>query len=195
VTEPTPESIFDNLIVSDATIADLDTNTDGNPPKRKTASEKARELLSKPQAGKGSSAPPKPSTRPRAEPASKPGEFVEPITDFYVLIGLAVAGYDDARGNRDHQCGMIIAETAPKVAEKWDELAQKNPAVRRALRNMLQVSAVGALIGAHVPIVIAISAAHGGPSIPFLPKPVQAEDEPAEYPPAAYDTTKNEARS
>lgn len=60
----------------------------------------------------------------------------------------------------DGVCGPAIAGSAHTAAVAWDELAQKNPAVRRSLRKLTQGSAWGAVLAAHMPIAIAIAGAH-----------------------------------
>ena len=107
------------------------------------------------------------------EPASKPGEFVEALTPIYTAIGVAVSFRD-----RDGICGPAIVSNAEKCAIAWDELAQKDPAVRRALRTMTRGSAWGAVIAAHGGIALAIAAAHGPMGMVPMPMP---EDNPADY--------------
>lgn len=129
----------------------------------------------------GFGGPPRKGTAPKSatrqskpktvEPPSKPGEFTEDIAGFYTMLGLGV-------GMRDQFCGRTIVENAEKIATEWDKLAESNPAVRKALRSMLKVTAVGSLMAAHVPIIMAISA-HHGPG--FGPKPdVETETEETE---------------
>lgn len=60
----------------------------------------------------------------------------------------------------DGVCGPAIANSAHDAAVAWDELAQKNPAVRRSLRKLTQGSAWGTVLAAHLPIAIAIAGAH-----------------------------------
>lgn len=99
------------------------------------------------------------------EPPSKAGEFVEDITAFYAMLGMGI-------GVRDKYCGMAIVENSSKIAEEWDKLAQTNSAVRKALRSLTKATAVGTLVAAHVPIIMAVSA-HHGPG--FGPRP-ETED-------------------
>lgn len=106
------------------------------------------------------------ATKPKTiEPPSKPGEFTEDITAFYTMAGMAVAV-------KDQHCGQVIVQSAPKIGEEWDNLAQANPAVRKALRSLTKATAVGTLVAAHLPIIMAISAHHG---VGFGPRP-EADD-------------------
>jgi len=87
-------------------------------------------------------------------PPSKKGEFVDDITMFYTTIGMGVA-------LKDQQCGTAIVQSAPGIAEAWDKLAESNPAVRKALRTLTKSTAIGAVIAAHAPVLMAIGAHHG----------------------------------
>jgi len=108
------------------------------------------------------------TTARKTVPASKPGEFVEPIRDLYTYMGMGLSVYDmrqghvitDNDGNMITPCGMSVIENADKIANAWDELAQKNPAVRKALRGLVTTSIAGQLIAAHAPIVFAIVQGH-----------------------------------
>ena len=111
-----------------------------------------------------------------AEPPSKPGTFVEPLETIYSMVGVGVSMIDKP----DHECGPVIAENAHDIAVKWDELAQKNPDVRRALRKLTQGSAWAGVIGAHVPVALAIIAVHAPGALPSQRKPAddqQSEDD------------------
>lgn len=105
------------------------------------------------------------------EPPSKAGEFVEPLTSIYSAIGVAVTFRD-----HDGICGETIVGNAEKCAIAWDELAQKDANVRRALRTLTKGSAWGSVIAAHGVIAMAIASAHGpGNFVRYTPPP---EDEP-----------------
>lgn len=122
-------------------------------------------------------AAPKPAAKKASErvPASKPGEFVEPLTQMYTMIGMGTVALDVRAGHEDHNCGPTIVENAEKIAQSWDELAQKNDNVRKALRTMLQGSAWAGVIGAHLPIAMAIFSNHAPGSVPTIMKPQQPE--------------------
>lgn len=56
----------------------------------------------------------------------------------------------------DQQTGTVILEQGPKCAEALDELAQKDPKIKAALESMLSTSAWGAVIAAHLPILVQV---------------------------------------
>jgi hypothetical protein len=60
----------------------------------------------------------------------------------------------------DQICGGSVIQQAPACAKSLDELAYQNEAVRRALVAILETSAWGAVIAAHLPIMIAVMMHH-----------------------------------
>jgi hypothetical protein len=82
-----------------------------------------------------------------------------PLEDFYTGIGMFMMPFDPA-------CGKVVIEAAPKCAESLDELAKTNPAVRRLLIQLVSTSAMGMVVVAHAPIVMAIAMHH----VPMLRK-------------------------
>lgn len=100
--------------------------------------------------------------RPRKERAEKPakpaavaprGGFVGPLTEMYGFVALAIMPFDA-------NCAMAIMQAAPEAAKSLDNLAKTNPAVKRVLIAITQTSAWGAVITAHLPIIIAITVHH-----------------------------------
>lgn len=79
------------------------------------------------------------------------------LTGMYTAAGLAVFAFDQP-------LGQLIAENAENCATAWDELAKSNPAVKRALENLLQTSAYTAIIAAHMPIAVAVATKY----VPYL---------------------------
>ena len=128
----------------------------------------------------------KPPTR-RTEPASKPGEFVEELEQFYTFIGMGLTMLDlrsghvvteeNKEGNQIARtpCGEVVATQAHQCAEAWDELAQRNPAVRRMLRQLLTTSAASAVVYAHLPIFLTVMQGHAPGILP--PMIVPPDDE------------------
>lgn len=57
----------------------------------------------------------------------------------------------------DQQIGTTIIIQASACAESLDDLAAKNPRVKKALEKMLQTSVYAGVIAAHIPIVVAIA--------------------------------------
>lgn len=169
-----PLNLFDTIT---ATVVDAPAETMPQQPARKTASQKARELISgtkiNSEAGEDRgrnrrTAKKTANTTRKTEPASKPGEFVEPMTEMYTWLGMGVSVLDmrtghiieDDQGLPHTPCAETILEAAPKIAQAWDELAQRNPAVRKALRGLTTTSVAGQLIMAHAPIALVMIQAH-----------------------------------
>jgi hypothetical protein len=93
-------------------------------------------------------------------PENRPGQFVQPIEEFYTFLGIAAMPFKPAVAMTLLSPPPGVEDpTAPTVAHNcavaWDEVAQKNEAVRRALKTFTTVSVWGALITAHVPILMA----------------------------------------
>lgn len=121
-----------------------------------------------PRRGRGRPRAAKP--RKRASTPKK-GAFVEPLMQMYGLVGLTIK----MRG--DDACGDMILEQAEKCAESVDELAYQNESVRRVLDSLLTTSAIGLVVAAHAPILVAVASHHGGGKIPFIPAPVPPENQ------------------
>lgn len=75
------------------------------------------------------------------------------LENFYTGIGIAVMPFDP-------HCANVIIENAEQCAKTMDELAKTNPAVRRVLLKLIATSALGAVMTAHAPIVMAIMMHH-----------------------------------
>jgi hypothetical protein len=84
---------------------------------------------------------------------NKRGQFVEPLSNTYAMIGGMIFPFDAV-------CGNAIVQSAPKCAETLDELAYRNEAVRRALWALTTTSVMGAVFMAHLPIIMAIVIHH-----------------------------------
>lgn len=82
-------------------------------------------------------------------PPYKPGQYLEPLTQAYAMAGMLALPFNTA-------IGSTITENAEACAKAWDDLAAKNPAVRRALNALLQGSAWSAVIIAHAPIMLVV---------------------------------------
>ena len=111
---------------------------------------------------------PRARARKRASTPKK-GVFVEPLMQMYGALGVFVT----MRG--DEHCGTAILEAGEKCAETLDELAYQNESVRRVLDALTTGSAMGAVLMAHAPIIIAVASHHGASRVPFVPKVVQDE--------------------
>lgn len=95
--------------------------------------------------------------RPKRErkpmPPAPRGGFVAPLIEMYGFVALAIMPFDA-------ECAMAIMQAAPKAAESLNELSKVNPSVKRVLIMLTQTSAWGAVITAHLPIIIAVSVHH-----------------------------------
>lgn len=85
--------------------------------------------------------------KPReAPPQLKPG-VKRQLNDFYQFVGASVRPFDAVLGD-------TIIEQADKCAESVYNLAQSNDAVRRAIIALTTTSAMGAVMMAHLPIIL-----------------------------------------
>lgn len=98
----------------------------------------------------------KPRARQRKKPAprAKKGAFVEPLTELYSTLAIMLMPFDA-------QCANVVMKSAEQCAQSMDELAYQNESVRRALTAITQTSAWGAVIFAHMPIIMAVVMHHG----------------------------------
>lgn len=106
-----------------------------------------------------SASEPKKRKLPKPAPAHPKGGLIEPLENMYVSIGMVVLSFDP-------HCGNTIIENANACAKSLDDLAKRNPAVRRVLMRLISTSALGAVITAHAPIMMAIAMHH----VPALQK-------------------------
>jgi hypothetical protein len=84
---------------------------------------------------------------------NRKGQFIEPLTQLYGILGTAVLMFDPV-------CGSAIIQSAPKCAETLDNWAHQNETVRRVIWAVTQTSVAGAVFVAHMPIIIAVSMHH-----------------------------------
>jgi len=87
-------------------------------------------------------------------PASKEGQFTETLLQMYGMVAMGI-------GMKDPQCAQVIMKQAEDCAVAWDKLAVENDSVRKVLFALTNVTGVGAVVAAHVPIAMAIAAHHG----------------------------------
>lgn len=90
---------------------------------------------------------------PKPMPKTPVGGLRKPLEDMYTGMGMMLMPFDPS-------CGKVIIEAAPRCAETLDDLAKTNPAVRRILISLVTTSALGAVIMAHAPILMAIAMHH-----------------------------------
>lgn len=103
-----------------------------------------------------------------------PRNFVAGVEKMYVGLSLAVMPID-------MEMAMAIATVAPKAAEAWEELARQNHAVRRILLAMMETTAWGTVIAAHMPIMILVMnrVMKGDPRVSMLGDMLAREVHPA----------------
>ncbi len=90
---------------------------------------------------------------PKPMPKAPVGGLRKPLEDMYTGLGMMMMPFDPS-------CGKVIIDAAPRCAETLDDLAKTNPAVRRILISLVTTSALGAVIMAHAPILMAIAMHH-----------------------------------
>lgn len=95
-----------------------------------------------------------PKLKGRKAPAPMPrGGLRKPLEDMYTSMGMMMMPFDP-------NCGKVIIESAERCAESLEDLAKTNPAVRRVLIALVTTNALGAVIMAHAPILMAIAMHH-----------------------------------
>lgn len=110
-------------------------------------------------------------SKPRKEVPYPKGGYRAELEGFYATIAMGVFPFDQV-------CGKAILDSAPECARTLDELAQKSPAVRRMIAAATTTSAVGAVLMAHAPILIAVMSHHT--SILKFPGMIDVKDVEAE---------------
>lgn len=86
-------------------------------------------------------------------PPKRKGQFVKPLEQLYVGVGMSLILIDPT-------CAAAIMNSANKCAVSIDELAYVNPQVRRIVAALLDTSAIGAVVFAHMPIMLAVVLHH-----------------------------------
>lgn len=104
-----------------------------------------------------------PPTRKKSEPDApklkKPaprmpsGGLAGPLADMYTMIGAVLSPLDPV-------CGGAVIQAAPEAAKALEKLAKTNPEVRRILVGMVTTSTWGAVVTAHMPIILAVVMHH-----------------------------------
>jgi hypothetical protein len=106
--------------------------------------------------GEAPKEPPRRGRPPKAKPtipAYKAGMFVQPLTDMYTGVGMMLTPFDQV-------CAKAVIDNAEQCARSLDQLARTNESVRRVLFGMMQTGAWGAVLVAHLPIIMAVAAHH-----------------------------------
>jgi hypothetical protein len=72
------------------------------------------------------------------------------LESLYTMIGTGIFPFDN-------QVGVVVLESAPNCAKSLNDLAEKNPRLRRQLESLLSAGAYGAVISAHLPIAVIVA--------------------------------------
>lgn len=134
-----------------------------------------------------------PATKPRTRAAGKRRtrvDITKGLTSWYVTAGTAVSVIPSPRaaepmnGTVAQVIGLNMASNAQECAQAWAQLADENPAVREVLERVLTVSAIAAVITAHMPILAAAGIATGvvPPQAGAIIAALMSEDSPAPAP-------------
>jgi hypothetical protein len=133
--------IPDHLASDDAPPPSLDDPVSPPPRQRKR-------FLGKPTPDAGSRDMGPRKIRKPLPPIPRSG-FAPSVEKMYGNLAVAVMPFD-------MELASAIVQVAPDAAKAWDELARQNEVVRRVLVSMMQTTAVGAVIAAHVPIMVLV---------------------------------------
>lgn len=87
---------------------------------------------------------------PDPKKSGRPSKIKVEVQNLYMAAGLGIYPFDNA-------IGALIADNAENCAVAWDELAKKNASIKHALERLLETSAYGTLIAAHMPILVAVA--------------------------------------
>lgn len=86
------------------------------------------------------------------------------LADAYTQVGVIIGIVGGRTGNL---AGFIMARRADMLAESWIDLAERDPRVRRAINNILQVGGWSGVAAAHASVILPVAAMSG-----VLPEPV-----------------------
>lgn len=86
-------------------------------------------------------------------PKARNTQLKREIERLYANIGTAVFMFDPV-------CGSAFLTNAEKMAESMEELARKDPRVKRTLEKMLETSTIGMVVAAHAPLLATLVTHH-----------------------------------
>lgn len=96
---------------------------------------------------------PKPSKDKGPVPNYRAGKYVPALEQMYGYIGMGLMLVDPT-------CATAVLEASHECAVSIDALGKTNIAVRRVLEALTNTSAIGAVMVAHLPIIMAIAMHH-----------------------------------
>jgi hypothetical protein len=92
--------------------------------------------------------PPKP-----VPPKPRPGALTKPLAEFYASLGMMILPFDEP-------CGTAVIANAENCARSLENLARENESARRLIMALVQTSAIGGVVAAHLPLMMAVAAHH-----------------------------------
>lgn len=100
----------------------------------------------------------------------KLGKLGKSLQNTYGMIGMTLSSVDP-------HCGGQILMNAENMAMAMEDLARENQSVRRVLNKLMEGSAWGMVVAAHMPVITAVAAHHVFPRIAEARAKKQAEKE------------------
>jgi hypothetical protein len=98
--------------------------------------------------------PPEPKRR---TPTDK--KLASSIAGTYQAVGVTLIGFGQHKDDKGLVfTGIKVCESAEPIADAWLDLADQNPAVKKALKKFTEVTAAGTLIGMHVSMILPLLA-------------------------------------
>lgn len=89
-------------------------------------------------------------------------KLAEDLTQIYATIGLAIHGIGSVREDVGlSNMGMAVIQRAETLSENWLELANTNPAIKKALKKITEGGAWGSLIIGHAICIVPFLADRG----------------------------------
>lgn len=86
-------------------------------------------------------------------PEYVPGRIADALKGTYAQIGMFWGMFDP-------QCAQVLIQNAETMANSMEKWAKDSPAVRGVLEKVITTSAIGEVVAAHAPIVMAIAMHH-----------------------------------
>lgn len=99
---------------------------------------------------------PKMAAAPEQRKPFRAGPIATGVNRIYRRAGKIIRVWDPAVGQAVIECATKEDDDDVSVGEAWEELARVNPKVRDFLERIITGGAVGSVVAAHMPIVLAI---------------------------------------
>lgn len=115
--------------------------------------------------------------KPKVTPTNR--KLKASVQSTYESVGLLVIGVGMSKqDNGLIGSGQAITTNAEAAADAWLELADQNPAVKRAMQRFAEGSAVATLVTVHVGMLLPLAASRGVIPAAFMGMPGMAPTEP-----------------